>query len=114
MPNSTQVFADFDDDLDALIATLPAGWADNSWRNDTCPCLINEEFASLSCDARIWIDYKDPALRENPKVTRFQISTSGYGDIFLLTDDWADVVKAVNSEAFRAWWLTVNNPEKRS
>jgi hypothetical protein len=57
-------FSSYDDEL-----TLPAGWVDTSWHNDTCP-----SFEKIVGDTtiRLWCDFKDPDLREvggNPRFT---------------------------------------------
>lgn len=47
-------FTDFDYDIPEL-----PGFRDESWHNDVCP-----KFVSHDDKLTIWIDYKDPGLRE--------------------------------------------------
>jgi|HubBroStandDraft_5_1064220.scaffolds.fasta_scaffold54935_3 hypothetical protein len=58
------------------------GFEDISWRNDTCP--------SFMCDVFVlWVDFKDPAMREHPETPRYAITDEGRE--VLATDDWAAV-----------------------
>jgi len=61
-------FSDFDngDAIDKMLEQLkPHGFDDESWHNDTCPCIIKE----ISEDNRIqiFVDYKDPQKSEYPE-----------------------------------------------
>jgi hypothetical protein len=54
---SNLIFENFDD-----VIEIPEGWISTSWRNNACPSMaleIDEDY-SLT----IWIDYKNPKLRE--------------------------------------------------
>jgi hypothetical protein len=54
---SNQIFENFDD-----VIEIPEGWISTSWRNNACPSMaleINEDYSIT-----IWIDYKNPELRE--------------------------------------------------
>ena len=46
-------FPDFDYEI-----TIPEGWTDDSWHNDVCPKIYNND------KLVIWCDYKDPERRE--------------------------------------------------
>lgn len=54
-------FPDYDDDLPEI-----EGFADMSWHNEPCPCLINEQL-----HLRLMVDYADPALREYEGTRRY-------------------------------------------
>ena len=59
--------ADYDnyDTLNKLFHALsPLGWVHSSWKNDTCPSLEKEERHGNTC--RIFVDYINPDLREDP------------------------------------------------
>jgi hypothetical protein len=58
-------FPNYDDTL-----TLPTGWVDTSWHNDACPS-FQKVFGDVTF--RIYCDYKDMELRENPSWTRFGV-----------------------------------------
>lgn len=64
-PQWRQAFPDFDE---ADIVDLGAGWMDVSWKNEACPC-FQEELSPLS----VFMDYRDPAARENPELPRFAV-----------------------------------------
>jgi hypothetical protein len=49
-------FPHYDDTL-----SLPSGWIDTSWHNDTCPS-FERVFGDTTF--RLWCDFKDPELRE--------------------------------------------------
>ena len=54
---SNQIFENFDD-----VIEIPEGWISTSWRNNACPSMaleIDEDYS-----VTIWIDYKNPELRE--------------------------------------------------
>lgn len=107
-------FADFDDDLPALIAQLDQSqgeWEDTTWGNDTCPSIRlkgAEDFA-------IWVDYKDPALsdfaedRASGAMKRFIITQDefygpggNYGER-AASDNWSDIVAAATRANFDKW-----------
>lgn len=73
-------FPDFDP---ATMPAIPAGWNDQSWRNDACPSFVTGEYT-------VWIDYADPAKRENGG-PRFRVEC-GLGFERLATDEWAAVL----------------------
>lgn len=60
-------FPDFDP---STMPEIPAGFVDNSWAGDTCPCFINEKR-----DMILFIDYADSQkhLREFNDADRYSI-----------------------------------------
>ena len=51
------------DTLNKLFHALsPLGWAYSLWKNDACPSLEKEERHGNTC--RIFVNYRDPDLRE--------------------------------------------------
>lgn len=63
---SNQIFENFDD-----VIEIPEGWINTTWRNNACPSIelqIDEDYS-----VTIWIDYKNPELREM-KGKRFIVS----------------------------------------
>lgn len=87
-------FPDFDP---ADMPELPAGFEDRSWKNDACPSFFN-----LSIMRALWIDYRDPAMREQPETKRFglyEIDGEGArinGGRELETDEWPRIVAECN------------------
>jgi hypothetical protein len=104
MPNSTKVFRDFDYDLRPYLKSLPSGWYDASWGNDACPHFENMDDKSADTAVAIWMDYKDPELRESPDSKQFNISMKYTGETFLVTDDWDALIKALKSKEFETWY----------
>ena len=56
-------FPDYDD-----ILSLPEGWTDASWNNDSCPC-FRREIGDVNF--LIYCEYKDPNKRESSSDLRF-------------------------------------------
>jgi len=54
---SNQIFENFDD-----VIEIPEGWVSTSWRNNACPSMALEIDENTAIT--IWIDYKNPELRE--------------------------------------------------
>jgi hypothetical protein len=54
---SNQIFENFDD-----VIEIPDGWISTSWRNNACPSMALEIDENTAIT--IWIDYKNPELRE--------------------------------------------------
>ena len=48
------------------LPTIPAGFVDRSWRNETLPSFIHEESGVV-----LWCDYPNPLQREWPDAPRF-------------------------------------------
>jgi hypothetical protein len=69
---------------------IPAGWTDQSWHNDTCPC-FNAGNGNV-----VFIDYADTDLREWPESKRFTVQGDpeivDHNDVLLETDDWSEVL----------------------
>ncbi|TYL70957.1 hypothetical protein [Bradyrhizobium cytisi] len=87
---------EFPDFPAADMPTMPRGFEDSSWHNDSCPSFTSEELG-----LRIWIDYADPAQREHDGGSRFMLEPSESEDTItetLLTDDFAMIQIAVESE----------------
>jgi hypothetical protein len=101
------VFTDFDDNLQPFLDSLP-GWQDASWRNDACPHLTHPDYANDLHEVCVWIDYKDPARRENGgDWPRFNVSLSGTGEQLVASNDWDEILQAVRSPRFPQWWKEV-------
>lgn len=50
------------------------GFKDMSWKNDSCPRLgVYQEVNGQERYINLWIDYKDPYLRENEGWTEFMV-----------------------------------------
>lgn len=54
---SNQIFENFDD-----VIEIPEGFISTSWRNNACPSMALEIDENTAIT--IWIDYKNPALRQ--------------------------------------------------
>jgi hypothetical protein len=54
---SNQIFENFDD-----VIEIPEGFISTSWRNNACPSMALE--IDENTHITIWIDYKNPELRE--------------------------------------------------
>lgn len=54
---SNQIFENFDD-----VIEIPEGFISTTWRNNACPSIAREIDANTG--VTIWIDYKNPELRE--------------------------------------------------
>lgn len=54
-------FPRMDDSIVDLVASLPGGFDDQSWHNDTCPSFAKKTATGF---VRVWIDYADPEERE--------------------------------------------------
>jgi hypothetical protein len=65
---------------------VPAGFVDQSWRNDSCPCWVNDRRRLIFS-----ADYADPAMREIPEGDRFMVmpvtdSNSVYGQFATIAE----------------------------
>ena len=89
--NWDREFPDFDDGWSCgLIQVL--GFVDESWRNDVCPHFVRGEI-------EVWIDYKDPQLREFQGVgSRYTVHrvTQEARKVIFETDDWSQLVSFVS------------------
>lgn len=84
-------------DFGTLDVPIPAGFKDQSYRNDVCP-----KFASDARGLVIWVDYKNRSKREWPDSKRFSVSTwSKDGEVgerpLLETDSWPTVLYSLNT-----------------
>ena len=99
------VFTDFDYDLAPLIAELPEGWADNSWRNDACPSAVLKDHRGEKY-LTLWFDYRDASLSElmdcrNEGKCHVFCLNDGTGDIWFQSNDWTemrDYIRAHDAE----------------
>lgn len=72
------------------LPTIPTGFVDVSWHNDTCP-----SFECTALGLMLFIDYPDTAQREFPGAARFTLYVTGMGIELLATDDWQAVLDAI-------------------
>ena len=93
-----QEFPDFDN-----VITLPDGWEDVSWKNDVCPSFFNKEKKVI-----LYLDYEDPAKRENATLTRYGAYPTNAEGERILHDEWsiegddlADVLKRIDAQIGR-------------
>lgn len=89
-------FPDFDP---ATMPTIPQGFDDVSWGNDTCPSFLNE-IAGLI----IFVDYADAAKREYAETPRFSLSiydNGNTGEYVVASDDWRAIEIAVFEYQFK-------------
>jgi len=91
--------------LQAQEALREYGYTDQSWHNDTCPCLIKMNDSATEDFIRVWIDYKDPAAREMDDMLEFGISVMCDG--FSLKDFAFDTVEECIAKA-----KELTNPQK--
>lgn len=99
-------FPDYDDDLDDV-----PGMTDSSWHNDGCPMFSND-----TAGFRIWFDYKDPNLSQEPadqgrregSIKRFSLHKivdefdAGKDELILQSDDLDEILTAY-AEAWMRW-----------
>lgn len=77
---------------------IPVGFVDSSWVNNAAP-----SFECRSLGLSVWIDYKDPSLREYGDGNRFimhPIDAEGAmtdDDPILETSDWLEVLKLIST-----------------
>ena len=89
--NYLQEFPDYDD-------TLPMidGFVDSSWHNDVCPSICEKDNTDEDTCLYIFIDYKNPSLRECVNDHRYTLSLGyGTGDYLFSTDNWDEMVGVV-------------------
>lgn len=90
---------EFPDYPEADMPTLPEGFVDTSWINNSAP-----SFESKALGLSIWIDYLDPANREH-EGERFLINEIDADGAFkndepdLATDDWSEVLAFIASRS---------------
>ena len=84
---SNQIFHDFDD-----VIEIPEGWVSTSWRNNACPSMaleIDEQYS-----VTIWIDYKNPKLRET-EGKRFIVSLETLEEEFTPMGEFDTIEEAI-------------------
>jgi len=84
---SNQIFENFDD-----VIEIPEGFISTTWRNNACPSICREIDANTS--VTIWIDYKNPKLRETVG-KRFIVSFETFDDGFTPMDEFDTLNEAV-------------------
>jgi hypothetical protein len=84
---SNQIFENFDD-----VILIPEGFISTVWRNNACPSICREIDANTS--VTIWIDYKNPKLRETDG-KRFIVSFETFDDGFTPMDEFDTLGEAV-------------------
>lgn len=82
-------FPDFDYDLPVI-----AGFEDESWHNDVCPSLANDDMG-----LRLWCDYIDVSKREISSDTckRFTLAGGDDGVVLVASDDIADILAVIDA-----------------
>jgi len=94
-------FPNFDDELPMI-----EGWEDSSWRADSCPSISRPVPSThQELDLQIYVDYKDPALREHPGILRYSLLdvrgnwTDEESDSITLcdSDSWEEILEAVKA-----------------
>lgn len=63
-----------------LSALASKGFADSSYKNDTCPSIALFEDEDAYNYTQIWIDYKDPEMREDCDLTEFFVVRYAEGE----------------------------------
>jgi hypothetical protein len=92
-------FPDYDDDLTPF--ANDTGWMVNAWHNDSMPYLQHSH--DVNDQYRLWIDYRDPSLREEPTSKRFNLSETiwdgSHCEYFdrLSTDSWEEMLRALST-----------------
>ena len=103
MERYKQEFSNYDDELPTI-----EGFFDCSWHNDSCPSIMgyfnpttkqvdgeNEPFI------QIYIEYKNPELRDYKGIQRFHVLTNMNpdsdlnGELVISTDSWSDVLLTI-------------------
>lgn len=80
-----------------LDVTIPAGFADVSYVNDSCPSWHDETNHLF-----LFVNYADPELREFPETPRFYLAKQNLQtDVsmtdLLLTNDWQEMQAKIDS-----------------
>lgn len=85
-----------------LDVTIPEGFSDCSYRNDSCP-----RFEKDLPDGRcliIWVDFADPKNREYLDCHRFSVDLHdhdfSYLKTFIQSDDWQEIVDFVKGDCY--------------
>ncbi len=94
IPLFQKEFPDFDP---ATLPSIPAGFEDVSWHNDSCPSFLNEAAGLI-----IFVDFANPAVRENPDTKRFCLNVWENGNTnesLAYSDDWQDILAAIDGRS---------------
>lgn len=93
-------FTQFSSNYDVDFPSIPKGWKDISYGNDTCP-----SFEVVGKRLVVWVDAADPDKREVPGkrfgITRVNADCE-YIESLLDTDDWNEVLAFVSEQLFVA------------
>lgn len=73
---------------------LAKGWIDHSWHNDACP-----RFVSPDKKLAIWVDAKDPAMRDFSENDRFIVEE--HQEFVDYTPDWQPLLATSDWEAVK-------------
>lgn len=105
MADYREAFPDFDP---TTMPQIPAGFVDQSWRNDTMP-----SFRCAAALLTMWIDYADPELREIREGGRFSLmrdkEDETHPEFLMESDSLDEIVAGALGEAFVGVlreWLT--------
>ena len=101
MPGYMEEFPDFGE----MDVAIPPGFADRSYRNETCPCFIDDDAGLF-----LFIDYADPQAREFPETPRFHLVEGTRHPVYglqrddanvevALTDDWSEILAALEARS---------------
>ena len=79
----------------ASLPSIPEGFVDASWHNDMCPSFVNE-----AANLRLWVDYENPADREDPSLPRFMLCTAEIDTLddsfeIISTNNFGEVLTAI-------------------
>lgn len=62
------------------------------WHNDTCPRYVCRTLAAGQVEqcVTLWVDYKDPAKREDPSAPQFYVTVGGEDGSTPLAEFWGE------------------------
>lgn len=78
----------------SAMPTLPEGFVDQSWRNDTCPSFIHATAGLL-----LWVDYPDMTRRElsGPRFTLCNLTHDNEcGEVVAVAEHWISMLDEIN------------------
>ena len=73
----------------ATLPAIPEGWVDTSWRHDVCPSWQSNGY-------QIFVNFENPDDREYSGGERFLASDITTNEVYLMTDDWNEVLTFVD------------------
>lgn len=103
-------FSELGYDIAPLLAELPEGWIDTSWRNDSCPSASPTEDLLL----RLWFDYLDPHMSEvdwlrlDGKAFVFSLVDTE-NNMWFETDHWPEMAAWIRENTSRIADYCANN-----